>query len=193
MRLSGGHRPFGDAAADYRGSALRWCRALHRRGLAMTNDHEVAATLASEAGELLVAVRSRGGTEGDRLSNELLLRRLAELRPDDAVLSEESVDDPVRLERRRVWIVDPLDGTREYGGTAPRRLGRSRGARGRRPSSSTSGIRVHLSPSRVRPDYTSRDWTDHLCVTTSRNPYLPDLLVSRPEIAGRVLEALKAR
>ena len=85
----------------------------------MTNDHEVAATLASEAGELLVAIRSRGGSEGDRLSNELLLRRLAELRPDDAVLSEESVDDPVRLERRRVWIVDPLDGTREYG-EAPR-------------------------------------------------------------------------
>ena len=40
---------------------------------------------------------------------------LAEARPDDAVLSEESKDDPVRLERERVWIVDPLDGTREYG------------------------------------------------------------------------------
>ena len=105
----------------------------------MTNDHEVAANLASEAGELLVAIRSRGGSEGDRLSNELLLRRLAELRPDDAVLSEESVDDPVRLERRRVWIVDPLDGTREYGGTAPRRLGRSRSARRRRPSARGRG------------------------------------------------------
>jgi 3'(2'), 5'-bisphosphate nucleotidase len=81
----------------------------------VTNDHEVAATLAAEAGALLLAIRSQGGAEGDRQSNELLLRRLAELRPDDAVLSEESVDDPVRLERSRVWIVDPLDGTREYG------------------------------------------------------------------------------
>jgi 3'(2'), 5'-bisphosphate nucleotidase len=79
------------------------------------NDHQVAATLASEAGSLLVAIRSQGGAEGDRQANELLLRRLTELRPDDAVLSEESVDDPVRLERQRVWIIDPLDGTREYG------------------------------------------------------------------------------
>ena len=51
---------------------------------------------------------------GDHASNELLLRRLAELRPDDGVLSEEAVDDPVRLTHRRVWIVDPLDGTREF-------------------------------------------------------------------------------
>ncbi len=79
------------------------------------NDHEVAALLAEEAGTLLLAIRSQGGAEGDRQANELLLRRLSELRPDDAVLSEESVDDPVRLERERVWIIDPLDGTREYG------------------------------------------------------------------------------
>jgi 3'(2'), 5'-bisphosphate nucleotidase len=79
------------------------------------NDHEVAAMLAGEAGSLLLAIRVQGGAEGDRQSNELLLRRLAELRPDDAVLSEESVDDRVRLERQRVWIIDPLDGTREYG------------------------------------------------------------------------------
>lgn len=79
------------------------------------NDHDVAAALAAEAGSLLVAIRSQGGAEGDRQANELLLRRLAEVRPEDAVLSEESVDDPVRLGRRRVWIIDPLDGTREYG------------------------------------------------------------------------------
>ena len=79
------------------------------------NDHEVAAMLAAEAGELLVSIRSGGGAEGDRRSNVLLLQRLRELRPDDAVLSEESVDDLVRLERDRVWIIDPLDGTREYG------------------------------------------------------------------------------
>jgi 3'(2'), 5'-bisphosphate nucleotidase len=79
------------------------------------NDHDVAATLAAEAGALLLEIRSQGGAEGDRQANVLLLRRLAELRPEDAVLSEESVDDPVRLERDRVWIIDPLDGTREYG------------------------------------------------------------------------------
>lgn len=82
------------------------------------HDHEVAARLAQEAGELLLEVRRSGvpdlKTAGDREANELLLTRLAELRPDDAVLSEESVDDPIRLQRERVWIIDPLDGTREF-------------------------------------------------------------------------------
>src|SRR5437879_6600545 len=83
------------------------------------NDHEVAAELAGEAGRLLVDLRAGGGTElkaeGDRQSNDLLLGRLAELRPADAVLSEESVDNPARLQAERVWIIDPLDGTREFG------------------------------------------------------------------------------
>ncbi|MFF0497228.1 3'(2'),5'-bisphosphate nucleotidase CysQ [Nocardia aobensis] len=79
------------------------------------DDHAVAAELAREAGELLLEIRDQGGAVGDRRSDELLLKRLAELRPDDAVLSEESTDDPIRLSRSRVWIVDPLDGTREYG------------------------------------------------------------------------------
>lgn len=55
------------------------------------------------------------GRRGDAGSNALLLRLLSEYRPGDAVLSEESADDPARLEASRVWIVDPLDGTREYG------------------------------------------------------------------------------
>ena len=82
------------------------------------NDHDVAAQLAREAGELLLGVRASGVEdlkgEGDRQSNDLLLARLAELRPDDAVLSEESVDDKRRVECDRVWIIDPLDGTREF-------------------------------------------------------------------------------
>jgi 3'(2'), 5'-bisphosphate nucleotidase len=82
------------------------------------NDHDVAAQLAGEAGALLLGVRASGTDdlkgEGDRQSNELLLARLAELRPDDAVLSEESVDDKRRVEVDRVWIIDPLDGTREF-------------------------------------------------------------------------------
>lgn len=83
-------------------------------------DHELAATLADAAGRLLLDLR-RGpptgrdlGNEGDRLANAYLLGALHGARPDDAVLSEESVDDRNRLGARRVWIVDPLDGTREY-------------------------------------------------------------------------------
>ena len=81
------------------------------------DDHELAAQIAREAGQLLVRRRAEGATkdDGDRESNDLILRRLAETRPDDAVLSEEAKDDPVRLGRERVWIVDPLDGTREFG------------------------------------------------------------------------------
>ncbi|MCK9905016.1 3'(2'),5'-bisphosphate nucleotidase CysQ [Parafrankia colletiae] len=79
------------------------------------NDHTLAAALAHEAGDLLLAIRDQGGAEGDRQSNELLLHLLAQTRPHDAVLSEESADDHIRLERERVWIIDPLDGTREYG------------------------------------------------------------------------------
>jgi 3'(2'), 5'-bisphosphate nucleotidase len=81
------------------------------------NDHELAADIAREAGALLVRRRAEGATkdDGDRESNDLILARLSVARPDDAVLSEESKDDPIRLERERVWIVDPLDGTREFG------------------------------------------------------------------------------
>ncbi len=81
------------------------------------NDHELAARVAGVAGELLLQLRARGASkdDGDRESNELILGMLHEARPDDAILSEESRDDPVRLERERVWIVDPLDGTREFG------------------------------------------------------------------------------
>jgi 3'(2'), 5'-bisphosphate nucleotidase len=80
------------------------------------NDHELAAHIAREAGRLLVRRRAEGASkdDGDRESNDLILARLAAARPDDAVLSEESKDDPIRLERERVWIVDPLDGTREF-------------------------------------------------------------------------------
>lgn len=82
-------------------------------------DADLAAAIAAEAGELLLDVRRRlsgseAGAEGDRLANALILARLAEARPDDAVLSEERVCDGARLSASRVWIVDPLDGTREF-------------------------------------------------------------------------------
>ncbi len=85
------------------------------------SDDELAAMLASEAGRRLLALRAEGGDAralrdaGDRLSHEFLTRELARLRPGDAVLSEEGADDLARLSAERVWIVDPLDGTREYG------------------------------------------------------------------------------
>ncbi|WP_277601072.1 3'(2'),5'-bisphosphate nucleotidase CysQ [Nocardioides pantholopis] len=84
------------------------------------DDHALAAWLAEAAGRRLLEVRGEGleGRElkdaGDQAAHELLMRLLAEYRPDDAVLSEEGKDDKVRLGADRVWIVDPLDGTREF-------------------------------------------------------------------------------
>ena len=84
-------------------------------------DEDLAAHLAAEAGRLLVAQRQGTSLEGaalgheaDRVANALILAGLAEWRPDDAILSEESPDDRARLAKARVWIIDPLDGTREY-------------------------------------------------------------------------------
>ena len=83
-------------------------------------DVELAAAVAEEAGALLLALRRRGegkalGKLGDRRSDDLIGARLRAARPDDRILSEESADDHARLDAERVWIVDPLDGTREYG------------------------------------------------------------------------------
>jgi 3'(2'), 5'-bisphosphate nucleotidase len=84
------------------------------------SDASLATRLATEAGELLLKVREavpedQRKAEGDRQAHEYLVAALAAERPDDAVLSEEGKDDLVRLTRDRVWIVDPLDGTREFG------------------------------------------------------------------------------
>src|ERR1700756_2593702 len=85
------------------------------------DDHALARDLASQAGTRLLELRAQGGDpdvlrkRGDRLSHEFLTAELAGLRPGDVVLSEEGADDPARLSARRVWIVDPLDGTREFG------------------------------------------------------------------------------
>lgn len=85
-------------------------------------DAALAAELAADAGELLLAVRDEVGfydpidlgDAGDKRANSLILDRLRVERPDDAVLSEEAVDDLKRLRADRVWIIDPLDGTREF-------------------------------------------------------------------------------
>jgi 3'(2'), 5'-bisphosphate nucleotidase len=87
----------------------------------MTEDHVLARDLAGQAGRRLLELRAQGGDPdvlrkaGDRLSHEFLTAALADLRPGDVVLSEEGADNPARLSAHRVWIVDPLDGTREFG------------------------------------------------------------------------------
>jgi 3'(2'), 5'-bisphosphate nucleotidase len=86
----------------------------------IADDHALAAWLATVAGDALMKLRGQGlvgralKDAGDRTSHELLMRLFTRCRPDDAVLSEEGKDDAIRLQSSRVWIIDPLDGTREY-------------------------------------------------------------------------------
>jgi 3'(2'), 5'-bisphosphate nucleotidase len=89
------------------------------------SDHEVATDVATRAGELLLKLRAGVGStahdwwslrdEGDWSAHRFIVEALQELRPDDKVLSEEGIEDRSRLGADRVWIVDPLDGTREFG------------------------------------------------------------------------------
>jgi 3'(2'), 5'-bisphosphate nucleotidase len=91
----------------------------------MLSDHAVAADVATRAGEVLLELRAKAGTtahdwwslrdEGDWSAHRFIVEALSELRPGDKVLSEEGVEDRSRLGADRVWIVDPLDGTREFG------------------------------------------------------------------------------
>ena len=88
--------------------------------IARIEDAQLARTLAEEAGRVLRGVRNLPldgtalGDAGDRAAHRLLVRRLAQERPGDVVLSEEAADPTARLTADRVWIVDPLDGTREF-------------------------------------------------------------------------------
>ena len=86
------------------------------------NDTELARQIAESAGRLLIDLRQSGlfegqalGAQGDQLANTFIMQALRAHRPGDAILSEEERDSAARLAARRVWIVDPLDGTREYG------------------------------------------------------------------------------
>lgn len=84
-------------------------------------DAELARAIAAEAGALLRDILAdcpaeERGARGDHEANALILSRLRAARPDDFILSEESHDDRRRCSARRVWIIDPLDGTREYAG-----------------------------------------------------------------------------
>src|SRR3954452_24457157 len=91
----------------------------------MLSDDAVAADVATRAGQLLLELRANAGStahdwwslrdEGDWSAHRFIVEALGELRPDDKVLSEEGIEDRSRLGADRVWIVDPLDGTREFG------------------------------------------------------------------------------
>lgn len=89
---------------------------------ALADDGRLAAAIASAAGRALMELRQRfDGSDGkalkdagDRLGHALITATLKAYRPSDAVLSEEGADDLARLDADRVWIVDPLDGTREF-------------------------------------------------------------------------------
>jgi len=85
------------------------------------DDTELAGQIAEHAGRLLMDLRHSGlltdkplGKLGDELANLFIMRALRAHRPDDAILSEEEKDSAARLSAQRVWIIDPLDGTREY-------------------------------------------------------------------------------
>ena len=86
------------------------------------SDEQLAARLAKAAGTILLDLRAGGdlagkelGQAGDQQANAILCREIRAARPADALLSEEEKDNPTRCGQSRVWIVDPLDGTREYG------------------------------------------------------------------------------
>ena len=84
------------------------------------SDAALARAVAVEAGALLLTIRARGltgaalGKRGDREADDLIHERLRAARPDDFILSEETLDDQRRCSASRVWVVDPLDGTRDY-------------------------------------------------------------------------------
>jgi len=85
------------------------------------DDVALARHLAQKAGQILITLRATGelegkalGKAGDTAANEYLMAELKRLRPDDGILSEETKDTPERLNKSRVWIIDPVDGTREY-------------------------------------------------------------------------------
>jgi 3'(2'), 5'-bisphosphate nucleotidase len=155
----------------------------------MTDDVELAGRLAGTALKVLIALREDGtlsgkplGAAGDATANAFLVRALAEARPDDGVLSEEEKDSELRLSKSRVWVIDPLDGTREYG-------------EGR------DDFAVHVALCiDGRPDIAAVAMTDGVRTTADPRPLpahggTPRLVVSRsrpPEVAEKCAAAIGA-
>ena len=192
------------------------------------NDAALAERLARTAGELLTTLRASklfedraAGEAGDAIAHQFLVRALAEARPEDAVLSEEGAADPARLACRRVWIVDPLDGTREYSeGRSDWAVSRTRpgadsvavaerigadlvamGSAGAKAMAVVRGeaeIYLHsggqyewdscapVAVARAHGLHVSRADGSAL-IYNRENPWMPDLLICRPEWAEAVL------
>ena len=161
------------------------------------NDHELAAAIARQAGELLIDVRAAAEAEGvdekttrsrgDLTSNDLILAELARERPDDAVLSEESKDDPVRLTRRARVDRRPARRHARVRGVRPHRLGRARRAR----------ERGHTDRRGRRAPRARRGALDRVAARRSPRPHggAPRLVVSRtrpPKITAYLAEVLGA-
>jgi 3'(2'), 5'-bisphosphate nucleotidase len=148
-----------------------------------SDDHVLAAELAEQAGRRLLDLRAEGGDPddlrkaGDRQSHEFLAAELAARRPGDAVLSEEGRDDPARLSAERVWIVDPLDGTREYG-----EAGRTDWA-----------VHVALWESGSLTSGAVALPAQGQVLSTLRPPAVPPLAPGGPGLAGRQLRVLVSR
>jgi 3'(2'), 5'-bisphosphate nucleotidase len=139
------------------------------------DDALLAEELAERAGTLLLELRARGadGKTGDAESDAFLLAELAARRPGDAVLSEESPDPAARHTAERVWIVDPLDGTREFG-----EAGRSDWAvhvalwvRGELACGAVALPALgHVRSSRTPPPLPERDGVQRVAVSRTRPP-----------------------
>jgi 3'(2'), 5'-bisphosphate nucleotidase len=156
-------------------------------------DHRVAAAIATEAGRRLVALResmhAAGAepadlrAEGDRSSHDYIVDALASSHPDDAVLSEEGVDDPARLSAARVWIVDPLDGTREFGeeGRTDWAVHVALAIDGRIEAAAVAlparGITLNASPAPTLAH--PHDGPPRLVVSRTRPPVIAELLAER--------------
>ena len=157
-------------------------------------DHLLAAELATRAGLRLLALRDEGHPTdelralGDAEANRYLVSALEAGRPDDGLLSEESVDDLKRLARRRVWIVDPLDGTREFGeaGRSDFAVHVALAVDGVATVGAVAlpGRDLLLSTARARPEVSARDPDRPLRFVVSRS--------RAPRFAGAVAERLGA-
>ena len=160
----------------------------------MPADAALARELAQEAGDLLVTVRgSNPGLDrdelkrlGDRSAQDLLAARLAQSRPDDSVLSEEAADDAGRLDAARVWIIDPLDGTREFSEgrsdwAVHVALWEAGGAAGSLTAGAVAlpGLGTVLATDSAGPAPAASGEPPRMAVSRTRPPAIADMLASR--------------
>lgn len=161
-------------------------------------DHELAEHLASETGKRLIALREQLFNEGaspwyvmdagDAIAHRFLLDSLNEHRPNDAVLSEEGADNSLRMTADRVWIIDPLDGSNEYG-----EIGRADWAVHVALWERTDSLAGELTAGAVAlPAYEMTLSTAHPPPTPSRHEGNPRLVVSRNRTSREVVVVAEA-